>query len=86
MHVNRLTLTRDGYYGSGYNKADPSKPFRAIIEVEGSHGKVELNLSPELSQRMVALVADEVAAAGRATADALVANCLNALPAPKVAA
>lgn len=86
MFVNQLILRRDGFYGAGYGKADPTKPFRATIEVQGRHGKVELELSPELSDRIVAIVADEVAAAGRATAEALVASCLSALPAPSEAA
>ena len=41
-------------------------------------------LSPEMSQRVVALIADEIAAAGRATAEALTVEALGvtALPAP----
>ena len=75
MFVNRISITRDGYYG--YGKQDYSKPLRTTIEVEGQHGKVELNLSPDLSDKVVAIIADEVAAAGRATAEALTAQCLS---------
>lgn len=84
MFVGRVAITREGYIGHGYGQPDPSKPFRATIEVYGQSGKVELNLSPELSDRLVALVADEVAAAGRATAEAMTAEVLNvtALPNP----
>jgi orotate phosphoribosyltransferase len=87
MFVSRIAIVRDGYSGYGYNKPDPSKPFRATIEVHGNHGKVELNLSPELSERVVALIAEDVAAAGRATAEAMTAAVLNvaALAAPEAA-
>lgn len=88
MFVTRIAVSRDGYYGSAYGcKADPSKPFRATIEVLGSHGKIELNLSPEMSDRIVGLIAEEVAAAGRATAEAMTADVLSvaALVAPEPA-
>lgn len=84
MFVNRISITRDGYFG--YGKPDPSKPLRTTIEVEGQHGKVELNLSSDLSDKVVKLIADEVAAAGRATAEALTAQCLDAKPAKQIAA
>jgi hypothetical protein len=86
MFISQISVRRDGYFGGGYGGApDASKPFRATIEVHGSHNKTELNLSPELSERIVAIIADEVAAAGRATAEAMVAEALTitALPAPK---
>ena len=88
MFVTRIAVAREGYFGHGYGgKADPSKPFRATIEVLGSHGKIELNLSQELSDRVVSLIAEEVAAAGRATAEAMTADVLNiaALAAPEAA-
>jgi hypothetical protein len=73
MFVTSISVRRDGYFGSMYGKPDPSQPFVATIEVHGEHGKVELKLSPELSQRVVEIISDEVAAAGRATAEAMVA-------------
>lgn len=88
MFVTQIAVRRDGYYGSyGGGKADPSKPFHATIEVLGQSGKIELNLSPEMSQRIVAIIAEEVAAAGRATAEAMTAEVLNvaALAAPEAA-
>lgn len=80
MFVTNVSIRREGYYGAGYGKADPSKPFNATIELHGQKGKVELNLSPDMSAKIIALIADEVAAAGRATAEALVANILEAKP------
>ena len=79
MFVNAISIRRDGYYGSS---GDPSKPFRTTIEVQGQHGKVELTLSPAMSEKIVAIIAEEVAAAGRATAEAMTAQCLTALPSP----
>jgi hypothetical protein len=84
MFVNRITIARDGFYG--YGKADHTRPLKATIEVEGQHGKVELNLSPDMSKRVVDIIADEIAAAGRATAEALTAQCLEASPTKKIAA
>lgn len=82
MFLSRLTVTREGYY-SYSSSADPKKPLLATIEVIGTSGKVELNLSPELSNKIVAIVAEEVAAAGRATAEMMTADALSiaALPA-----
>lgn len=88
MFITRIAISRDGYYGAAYgSKADPSKPFRASIEVLGNHGKIELELSPTMSDRIVSIIAEEVAAAGRATAEAMTADVLNvaALAAPEAA-
>jgi hypothetical protein len=78
LFVNQITITREGYYGGFLNSGggNPEKPFKATIEVQGQHGKVELQLSSELSKRVVDIIADEVAAAGRATAEAMVASML----------
>lgn len=82
MFVTSINIRREGYYGSyGGGTAKPDKPFNATIEVHGQHGKVELNLSPDMSARIVAIIADEVAAAGRATAEAMTASVLDAVPA-----
>lgn len=84
MFVRTISIRReDDYYGA-YGKVDPTKPFLAIIEVQGVSHKTELRLSAELSARIVEIIAEEVAAAGRATAEAMTADCLTAtaLPAP----
>lgn len=81
MFVTRISIHRDGYYGSGYGSAPKEdKPFHATIELHGATGKVELNLDPEMSKRIVAIVADEVAAAGRATAEAMTAEIISGQP------
>lgn len=74
MVLQRVSITRAGYHG--YGQVDPASPFSATIEVTGASGKVELNLSEGLSRRIVEIIADEVAAAGRATADIMVADAM----------
>lgn len=83
MLVRSISIRRQGdFYGS--YKADPTKPFAATIEVTGQHGKVELTLSPDLSHRIVEIIADEVAAAGRATAEMMTADALNVIATPQI--
>ena len=76
MSLRRVSIVREGDYYGAYRAMDASKPFRATVEVEGAAGKVELNLSADLSQKIVAIIADEVAAAGRATAEIMIADAL----------
>lgn len=77
MFVTSIIIMRDGYYSGFGGDADASKPFKATVGVHGEHGKIELKLSPELSNRVVEVIADEIAAAGRATAEAMVASFIN---------
>jgi len=83
MFLKQVTVRRQGYYGYGSGSCDPKKPFEAVIEVTGASGEVKLNLSPELSKRIVDIIAVEVAAAGRATAEMMTAEAFEvaALPA-----
>ncbi len=83
MIIRSINIGREGDYG--YGAVDASKPFRATIAVIGQTGKVELSLSPDMSQKIVAIIAEEVAAAGRATAEAMVAEVftVQALAAPE---
>ena len=74
--LTRLMIVRQGIGAYSYNKANPEAPFSATIELQGASGKVELNLSDDLSRRIVEIVADEVVAAGRATAEAMVADAM----------
>lgn len=88
MIVKSINIARLGDYSFGYGApADASKPFVAKIAVAGQHGEVSLTLSPDMSRRIVEIIADEVTAAGRATAEAMVADVLNvvALPSPEAA-
>jgi len=74
MVLNRVMITRGGIHS--WERVDPASPFKATIEVQGATGKVELNLGHELSRKIVEIVAEEVAAAGRATAEAMVADAM----------
>lgn len=82
MIVTRISVAREGFYAS-YQQPDASKPLRATVEVYGDMGKVELNLGPEASDRIVALIADEIADSGRRTAELLTAKALEAKPVAK---
>lgn len=83
MFITQIQIYRDGYL-SGYTTPDQSKPFSAKVEVAGVRGKTELLLSPELSRRVIEIIADELMAATRATAEAMTAEVLSvaALPSP----
>lgn len=75
MFVRAINIARENDYG--YGAVDPTKPFRAKIKVAGVHGEMDLVLSPDMSKRVVDLIAEEVAAAGRATAEAMTADVLS---------
>lgn len=87
MFIGAISIRREGYFAGYGQRPDPQKPFLATIEVHGTRAKTEMVLSPEMSERIVALIADEVAASGRAVADAMVAEAMTftALPAPEAA-
>lgn len=86
MFIGRVAIAREGYIGHGYGSPDASKPFRATIEVFGQNGKIEMNLSAELSAKIVAIVADEIVAAGRATAEAMTAEVMTVTALPSAGA
>lgn len=81
MFVTSISVRREGYYGPyGGGVAKEDAPFQATVELHGQLGKVELKLDPEMSKRIVAVIADEVAAAGRATAEAMTADFISGQP------
>ena len=65
---------------SFYAEPKGDEQFAATLELVGEYGKVELRLSPDMSQRIVEIVADEIAKAGRATAEALTAEVISGQP------
>lgn len=79
MFVTRVSIHREGY-SYGYGRPDPTKPFRATVEIHGENGKVELNLPAEASDKIVALISEEIADAGRRTAELLTAKALEVEP------
>jgi len=86
MILKSLSVRRDS--ASWYtDTVDHAAPFMATIEVSGRSGKVELRLDAELSRRIVEIVADEVAKAGRATAEMMTAEAFEMVaPAAKAKA
>lgn len=78
MIVRKILIERDGDYGQ--SKIDETKPLRASITVQGDAGKVELRLDSDLSRRVLELISSEIAAAGKATAEALVAEVSSLAP------
>lgn len=78
MFLSAISIVREGYYMGSYGKADPSKPLRATVQVEGPMGKTEINLPPETSDRIVALIADELAEQARKVAEAMTAQFIEA--------
>jgi len=71
MFLARLNVTRKGYFGSGYSSPKPDAPLECTVEIIGQSGKTELNLPQETSDKIVALIAEELAASARADADAM---------------
>lgn len=72
MQVNRVSLARAGYYGqANYRKSDH---FNCTVEVVGDTGKIELAIPPEISVQIMAVIAEQIAEAGRAVADMMVAD------------
>lgn len=85
MRVRSLSMRREGDYGSAYGKVDYSKPFQTTIEMEGNGNELKLQIGPEVSEKIMALIADEVVKAGKIAAEALTfsAFVIDALPAPE---
>ena len=86
MIVSKIEIRKQGYYG-GYSGAPKAEtPYDCTIEIYGQSGKVELNLSPELTTRLMAIIGDEVVASSKRTAEAMTAEIItvSALPSPTV--
>ena len=58
--------------------------FRAHIEFTGSHGRVELNLDERLSDKIVAVCADEIVASSKEVAEAMTANFIESQLVPAI--
>jgi hypothetical protein len=79
MHLNAITIRREGYYGSGTysSRSDPTKPLHCTVEVQGPMGKTELNLPPEVRNRLISLIANELAAQTKRVAEVMTASFIN---------
>lgn len=82
MNVRKISIIRENDWG--HDPINWANPMIATIMVEDPSGKVELVLSEDLSRRIMEVIADEVAGAGKATVEAMVANIFTqpALSAP----
>lgn len=74
MHIRSVKITRKDHFGYAGEKLNPSKPFVCAVETESENGKMELMLSPHLSERILEIIAEELAASARETAEAMVAS------------
>lgn len=78
MHIRSIKITRLGHYGFTGEKLDVTKPFQCTVETESTDGKMELILSSALSQRVLEIVAEELAACAKETAENMVAAVFSA--------
>lgn len=85
VHLKAISIMRDGHYYGDHRRVDPSKPLRCTVEVEGDAGKTELSLPPEVSERIVALIADELANSARRVAETMTAKFVEAGAQPLLA-
>ena len=74
MHIRSVHITRKGHYNYAGEKLDVSQPFLCTVETQSAEGKMELVLSPHLSERILEIIAEELAASARETAEAMVAS------------
>lgn len=87
MIISQILIRKQGYY-SGLSGRDvkAETPYNCTIEISGTSGKTELDLSPELTTRLMAVIGEEVVASSKRTAEAMTAEIITvaALPAPEV--
>lgn len=84
MIVQRISISPRTYY----SPPSAENPMIAKITIKGQQNETELALDPEMSQRILAIVADEFAASARRIAENMVAEVITAtaLPAPVIEA
>lgn len=82
MFLAGISIAREGWYPGSYSKPDPTKPLRCTVQVDGPLGKTEINLPPEVGDRIVALIADEIAEQTRRVAEVMTAQFVEASAAP----
>lgn len=72
MNIKSIQIRRKDFWDS-----KPKGPFVAQIEVAGPLGEVKLNIDEEMLKPIMAILADAITAAGRATAEAMTADVIN---------
>ncbi len=58
--------------------------YTASANFKGEHGEVKLDLDNELSQRVLAVLADEIIKASKATAEAMTSKLIEQLKTPAI--
>lgn len=81
MHLEAISIVREGFYVGSYQKSDPSKPLRCTVQVAGPMGKTELNLPTEASERIIALISAELAEQTRRVAEVMTTSFIEHQPA-----
>lgn len=58
--------------------------YKGRIKYVGQHGAIEINLTPEFTKKLIAIIAEDLVVASKEVANNLTADVLNhaALPAP----
>ena len=77
-----IIYRRTAGFGAGPPKAHDH--FDATVQIHGEHGEVKLKLGPDLCERVVSVLADEVVKAARETAQAMTAEALEVVAAPQL--
>lgn len=72
MFVRSIEIKREDDFG--YGSVSVEKPLIAKIKIEGRATETVVTLSEETSQRVLHIISEELAAAARATVEAMVAD------------
>lgn len=84
MRISSLNINEWQNYEPGYRKDS----YRATIKYKGSSGEVMINLTPELTKKVMHVIADELVAASKEIANDLTREIIEqnlALPAASAA-
>ena len=72
MELESISIYKQPSYAPGYKEGS----YRGIIKYSGQYGTVEVQLTPELSAAVLAIVADNIVQASRAVATLLTASVI----------
>lgn len=78
MILEKIEINR-GYY-SKYT-TDTLPPLKGSVTFKGSSNTLEIELTEELSTRIIAICADEIVKATKAAAEIMTADIINSVPA-----
>jgi hypothetical protein len=83
MKLDYINILKVASYEPGYKE----NQYRAQVKYSNQHGNVELQLTPELTDKILAIVADDLVKASREVAETLTSRTIiqAQLEAPKEA-